>query len=364
MDARSHEWVAAGTVGGFGVLTLAIHGYYLLTHDLPLAGVVFGVAIPMATSVGLVAAGLWLYGAGFGELAPRVASWCLVGAVVLLAVGSTVTVFQLAVGEGVTAVRPTLAAQATVGGLLGTLLGVYDTQRLRTRAALESERETASRLGRRLTVLNRVLRHDVRNAVNVIRGNAEAIVDGADDPVAVAEIIRDQASEMVEMSERAREVEAALSEDLEPQRFDLGEAVGACAADLERRREPVTVHRSVETGAWVEASPLVETAVERLMENAVQHNDAPVPTVWVDVATGERDGGPVVSVRIADDGPGIPDEQIAVIEQGRETALEHTSGLGLWHVNWIIETAGGDLRFEERTPRGSVVEFSLPLAGR
>ena len=115
-------------------------------------------------------------------------------------------------------------------------------------------------------------------------------------------------------------------------------------------------------GAAFEASPLVETAVQRLMENAVEHNDAPDPTVWVDVARDVRDGQRVVSVRIADDGPGIPPEQIDVLERGRETALEHTSGIGLWHANWIIEAAGGELGFEEREPRGSVVEFTVPRA--
>ena len=74
------------------------------------------------------------------------------------------------------------------------------------------------------------------------------------------------------------------------------------------------------------------------------------------------DGRDVVAVRVEDDGPGIPDEQVTVLERGRETALEHTSGLGLWLVDWIVRASGGTVSFEARSPRGSVVELVLPRA--
>ena len=53
---------------------------------------------------------------------------------------------------------------------------------------------------------------------------------------------------------------------------------------------------------------------------------------------------------------------VAVLQRGRETSLEHASGLGLWLVHWIVTESGGSVSFEEREPRGSVVELTLPRA--
>lgn len=353
--------MAAALVGGVGVATFLVHAVHLVNRSFPALGVLFGIAFPMAFSIALTGSGAWLLRAGFGRRSLRVALWCLFGCVVLVCVGAVSSAFQLVV-EGRTAdPGVVLVAQATVGGLLGVVLGVYDTQRLLTREELLEQRQTADDLGRRLTVLNRVLRHDIRNSVNVIRGNAQLIVDGTSDPETVAETIRSKATQMVRMSEQAREIEAALSSDgLRTGAVDLSTVVAGKALSFQSRHGNVSVHRPIDGGAWGRASPLVDIAIENLLENAILHNDTAEPSVWVDVSTVVREGREVVVVRVEDDGPGIPEEQIAVVERGRETALEHTNGLGLWLVRWIVTASGGEVSFAEREPRGSVVELVLP----
>lgn len=342
--------------------TLAAHAFHLSSHAFSDLAVLLGVVVPMSFSIALVGSAVWLLGAGLGRLAQRVAVWCLVGAAVLLAVGGVFTEFQRAAGGQIVDAWFVVVAQSTVGGLLGFLLGVYDSRRFETRNELLAERETADRLGRRLTVLNRVLRHDIRNCVNVIRGNAEIIRNGTDNPRTVAESIRAQASEMARLSEQAREIEAALAEDgIYTEPVDLGTAASGKALALQSRHGYASVHRSIDD-AWVEASPLVEIAIEKLLENAIEHNDATEPSVWVEVAADGRDGRDVVTVRVEDDGPGIPPEEIDVLRRGRESALEHSSGLGLWLVHWIVSASGGEVHYEGREPNGSVVELVLPQA--
>jgi PAS domain S-box-containing protein len=48
-----------------------------------------------------------------------------------------------------------------------------------------------------------------------------------------------------------------------------------------------------------------------------------------------------VEIHIADDGPGISDQEQAVFSTGVETPLIHGSGLGLWVVYWIVSSHGG-----------------------
>ena len=62
-----------------------------------------------------------------------------------------------------------------------------------------------------------------------------------------------------------------------------------------------------------------------------------------------------------DDGPGLPEQERAVLAAGRETPLEPTSGLGLWLVYWIVTSLGGELVFPE-VETGTTVAVRLPRA--
>jgi sensor histidine kinase regulating citrate/malate metabolism len=64
---------------------------------------------------------------------------------------------------------------------------------------------------------------------------------------------------------------------------------------------------------------------------------------------------------VADDGPGIPEHETGAVESGRETALEHGSGLGLWVVAWGAAAVGADVDYAERDPRGTSVTVSVPV---
>jgi signal transduction histidine kinase len=106
---------------------------------------------------------------------------------------------------------------------------------------------------------------------------------------------------------------------------------------------------------------LLSVAVENLLENAVEHNDADRPRVdvAVDPATGDDR---YTRLSVADDGPVIPEPELAVLRKGVETPLEHGSGIGLWLVHWAVTAAGGDVTFERTEPRGNVVTLVLPAA--
>ena len=96
--------------------------------------------------------------------------------------------------------------------------------------------------------------------------------------------------------------------------------------------------------------------LDNLVENALVHNDAPTPVVTVSARVTDDS----VCLSVADNGPGIPEYERAVIEAGDEDSLEHGSGLGLWAVKWGVVRLGGDLSFEDREPDGTVVTLDLP----
>ena len=88
--------------------------------------------------------------------------------------------------------------------------------------------------------------------------------------------------------------------------------------------------------AEVAVFPTCERAIAELIENAAKHTDES-PTVEITVNRVPN----AVEIQIADDGPGLSDQEQAVFSTGIETPLIHGSGLGLWVVHWIVSSHGG-----------------------
>lgn len=67
-----------------------------------------------------------------------------------------------------------------------------------------------------------------------------------------------------------------------------------------------------------------------------------------------------MTLHVEDDGPGIPKQEIEVIDEGEETALAHASGLGLWLVEHVVSQSDGSLSFD--VSDGTYVTVTLPRA--
>lgn len=93
------------------------------------------------------------------------------------------------------------------------------------------------------------------------------------------------------------------------------------------------------------------------MENALEQTDDEAPAVAVALVDDAETGG--LTVAVQDEGPGIPEDELAVLETGTETALEHGSGLGLWLVKWGMDLLGGRVTFET-SENGTTVRLDFP----
>jgi PAS domain S-box-containing protein len=210
---------------------------------------------------------------------------------------------------------------------------------------------------RRLTVLNRALRHDLRNSMHVVLANAELLTAEIDDPDLRDRLdtIRNRAEEVNGLSEKAREIEQTLgTHQTERRAVDLAPLLDTKVETFRDRYPSATVEATLPDHAWVEATELIDSAVGNLVENSIQHNGAD-PTVAVSLSVDDDR----VRVTVADDGPGIPEKERRIVKQGSETPLDHASGLGLWLVAWITRDSGGTIRFEDHDDWGSVVHLDL-----
>ncbi|WP_435064660.1 histidine kinase N-terminal 7TM domain-containing protein [Halobaculum sp. EA56] len=222
------------------------------------------------------------------------------------------------------------------------------------------------RAERRLTVLNRILRHDLRNDVNVIEGYLDLLRTavseaGLADAERYLDVAERRTADLVTLSDRARTVDDIATGDVSFTRVDVGAAAADRCEQVRREHGEGGVEVSYDPPdgpAFVEAMAVFPSVIDNLIENAVEHSDRERPRVEVSVSVTDD----AVEFVVADDGPGIPAADRAVFERGDEAALEDASGLGLWLVNWVVTASGGRIAVADREPRGSVVTVTHPRA--
>jgi signal transduction histidine kinase len=201
----------------------------------------------------------------------------------------------------------------------------------------------------RLSVFNRVLRHNLRNDANVIAGYADLLPD---DQADVASVIRRRARRVVRLGRNSRLIASIVDEegrDTHP--VALPEIVGTAVRELPPGVDPDV---DVPPGTYCESA--LRPVLSALLDNAVRHNSDDDPLVRV---SGHRDGD-VVELRVEDDGPGIPEGELDAIRSTRETPLDHGSGLGLWLVVWGTRALDATVEFEDRDPEGTRVVLRVP----
>lgn len=209
-----------------------------------------------------------------------------------------------------------------------------------------------------LEVLNRVLRHNLRNKLAIVQGEVDQLADNGhkehDSIVAINETI----SELTDLSDRSREFERLKAlEGLEPIPVALAEVIEESAYELERLYPSADIDRSIPPDLTVTTHmEILIIVVENLLHNAVVHHDRSRQQVTISGA-GDDTG---VTIEIVDDGPGIPEEELEVLTSGRETPIQHGSGLGLWVAKWAVQSLRGDIEFVAEDPRGTRIAIDLP----
>lgn len=347
-------------IAGLGILGLGFTIISVSQRSIDGLNTVSIIFFQLLLSLTLIAAGLWL--ARIGLDAPentRLVGWVGIGSVLIagLAYAGSGIAEQIP-GAGIEFPVGTLLG-GTAGGVIGLLLGLYDILQHRERQELRMQREQETRRVGRLTVLNRVLRHDIRNHINVILGYLERIDHGFDDVEMAHTVMERHAEEIMNLSQQSREIEQLIREDREAHTtVDLVEVVTEEVAKAEAEHVGVEFPTELPETAPVTASRLIDVAIRNIIENAIEHNDKPTSNIDISVQNSGRQGYSYV-LQVEDNGPGLPDIERQVLDEGRETELRHSSGLGLWIIHWIVQESDGEIEILSADNGGTVIEIHL-----
>jgi len=214
-----------------------------------------------------------------------------------------------------------------------------------------------------LELLNRLVRHDIRNDMAVVLGWAEILQDHVEsEGEEYLQKILTSGEHVVELTQVARDyAETVVSdEDLSVEPTSLRPML---ETELSLREESFPAAEFVVDGTLpdveVTANEMLSSVFRNLLNNAVQHNDKDTPLVEVSCEIRDDD----VVVRIADNGPGIPDDKKDVVFGKGERGLGSPgTGIGLYLVRTLVTQYGGEVRAEDNEPTGTTFVVELPRA--
>ena len=228
------------------------------------------------------------------------------------------------------------------------------TQRKRYEQRLLEQRDD-------LETLNEVLRHDIRNDLQLIEAYADMLDQHVDDEgrehlkkvqqsADNAISLTDTAGDLANVLLRSDTDDCAKFIDLKP----------ALTAEFEEVRElnPEATMTITDPLPDIEvaAGELLSSVFRNLLKNAIQHNDKDRPEITVSVQIAEE----TAVVRVADNGPGVRDELKPEIFGKGEKGLDSAgTGIGLYLVQTLVESYGGSVRVEDNDPEGAVFVVEL-----
>ena len=228
-------------------------------------------------------------------------------------------------------------------------------------AAIETDITEKQLTDQILGVLNRILRHNVRTSVNVIEGYTDLLesgVDGAEERAAIR-TIRERAMALNDISERTATLRNLLADEAELSSLKLSE-LAALVDGYRGEHDDAEIDLTIQVpdDIAIQNGGALQVAIEEIIENAVVHTDQEHPHVEITVRQSSTDT--TVEVVIADDGPGIPEQEWEIIKNGTETPLRHANSIGLWLIYWSVTALGGSIRLSDNDPRGSVFTLQVP----
>jgi signal transduction histidine kinase len=241
--------------------------------------------------------------------------------------------------------------------------------------ARETERQLHERESRLAAIgqMTSAVVHDLKNPLTLVKGYADLAhaqaLKGGDAATIARELdtVRSESDRLRRMIEEildfARGGSPKLTLETVPARRFLDEALAPLAADLHERR--IATELSLDLDGSLAIS-LDRDRMKRVLENLVTNAREALANWGKEKRIAIRawaEGG-TLALRVADSGPGIPEEVAArLFEPFATTGKNQGTGLGLVTVRNLVKAHGGEIRVEIKAPEGGAAfTVILPLA--
>ena len=210
--------------------------------------------------------------------------------------------------------------------------------------------------------------HELRTPLSVVRTTAQVTLArdarSSEDYREMMEIVLEQADRLTHLVDTMFLLSRAEANGLplapEPVYIDDIVSESARALQVLARQRDVTVTADGETEVrFTGDNRLLRQMVTNLLDNAVRH-----AARGGDVRATVQQTTSTITIRVVDDGSGVPaDAHERIFQRFARLSQEYTgAGLGLPIARWIAEAHGGSLVLESTGPGGSTFTVTIPRA--
>lgn len=351
----SKESLLITGLGATLFLIAVVHHGFELTALNGLVGPLLALVLDGVPALGIVFAGYRLSRSNLSAgLRRTVAEWSLGGGLIFVAVIGTSFLIRSIEGRTINEWQFPLLLAVEIGVLSGFLAGYYNV-------TAQAESDKLRTVSQALEFVNSLLRHDLRNDLVTIQGQAELISLDDHDPDSGSgnqSVITRKADEALTLIQTTRMITETVVGDPELEPVDLANLTADMVESADEIYD-VSIEANLPDEAMVSANDGVRSVVDNLLENAIEHNDTDDPQVTVEIHTDST--ADTVQLSIRDNGPGISNQRK---ERLLKESSDEEAGGGLDIVRALVDGYSGDLRIEDNQPRGSVFIVDLPQARR
>lgn len=257
----------------------------------------------------------------------------------------------------------------TIGAMIVfALLANYLVSRLRRSARQFTEASLIAQREQLRANMLRSVSHDLRTPLTSIIGNAEMLLDEEahleeDSRRQLVEDIRDDATWLRTMVENLLAVtrieDGNIPLDLGIELVDdvIEEAMRHISRDAQGHQILVEPAKELLL-AKMDPQVIVQVIVN-LVDNAIAHTQ-----LGSTITISSMREGRMAAISVADDGPGITEEDkrhiFELFYTGGDADSARGTGIGLALCKSVVEAHGGTIRVEDVVPRGSRFVFTLP----
>lgn len=208
--------------------------------------------------------------------------------------------------------------------------------------------ERIKQLNETLKLLNKIMRHDILNNLQIIQSSLEFYAEEGNKDLLETMFKRIQSS--IELIHKMSALESLVSSSEKLKEYNVIELVEDVIKDY-------SVDFKIEGNGIIIADEAIRSVIDNIISNAIVHGK----TDKIDINIENK--GDTCEIRITDYGRGIPDEiKEKVFEEHFSYGETGGTGLGLYIVKQTIERYGGSIHIEDNKPKGTV--FVIRLKGK
>ena len=198
-----------------------------------------------------------------------------------------------------------------------------------------------------LRLINRIMRHDILNDLQIANSSLEIYSEGKSKTF--IEKAMQRINRSIKLIEMMRNFESMVSSGKELKKYSVKKVVEDVIKDYD-------VKFDIKGDCTIMADEAFRSVIDNIVRNAIEHGG----TDKIDITM--KGNNEECEIRIADYGKGIPDEiKKRIFDERFRHGKTGGTGLGLHIVKKTVERYGGNIHVEDNEPRGAVFVIKLKI---